>query len=591
MNGFHRLACLLAVSGVGLAALASACGGSGSATVGDGGTDGSPDVTTDSNGGDSHVGTDTGGDSPTEGSAGEGGSDGSGNDGPTAEGSTEGGGGEAGSEGGVEGGVEAGEAGPEAGVACTTPNAACSTAGEFCCAATGGDFCFTGDCCTNAQCSGTKPACESNNCTACDAVNGTVVVVDPKNGDDAIGFGSGTAGGTANGVCAFKTITYALAHLGTATTVNVLGTAHLGTTGAALNGETFPLAVPAGISVIGGTAPVPTIEVPTGTGNAGVGFLLATAGSVVQSFVLNGNSAGIHGVQASTGSTAATSIGSVEVTGMAAAGIRVDGTGKLTINAGTLAHNNGITGQTELSGLHVTDTGQAIITGGTAPIKFYLNGQDGILVDGGGSVNITGTPGTGITGNVLTQQNTGSGLVIHQTPPGAGSLAQNVVTGLVAVNNTLDGAQLFANSSVVVRGSVFLSNSNNGVHVDSTGTLTTQTFDVSKIDLGTDTTTNAGKNTFQAHGNNANTFAGVCLDIQAGKSQSLSAEGNIWVSSTNAVADCSAAKSTLTENGVGKTCLGAVDVGGNGLSAAVAATSNGIDVALCSCTAAGTSCQ
>ncbi|HEY8086470.1 MAG TPA: hypothetical protein VIF09_01455 [Polyangiaceae bacterium] len=547
MNGFHRLACLLAVSGVGLAALASACGGSGNATVNeDGGTDGSPDVTTDSNGGDVHVGNEGGGDSPTEGSAGEGGKDGSGNDGPTndgptAEGSTEGGG-EGGSEGGVEGGTEAGEAGPEAGV-------------------------------------------------TCDAVNGTAVVVDPKNGDDATGFGSGTAGGTANGVCAFKTITYALAHLGTAKTVNVLGTAHLGTKGAGFNGETFPLAVPAGVSVIGGTAPVPTIEVPTGTGNAGVGFLLATAGSVVQSFVLNGNSAGIHGVQASTGSTAATSIDAVEVTGMAAAGIRVDGTGILTIGAGTQVHNNGITGQTELSGLHVTDTGHAVITGGTAPIKFYLNGQDGILVDGAGSVHITGTPGTGITGNVLTEQNTGSGLVIHQTAPAAGSLTQNVVTGLVAVKNTLDGAQLFAGSNVVVRGSVFLSNSNSGVHVDSTGAAATQTFDVSKIDLGTDTTTNAGKNTFQAHGANANTFAGLCLDIQPAKSQSLNAEGNTWVSSTNAVADCSAAKSTLTENGVGKACLGAVDVGGTGLSAVVAATSNGVDVALCSCTATGTSCQ
>lgn len=361
-----------------------------------------------------------------------------------------------------------------------------------------------------------------------------------------------------------------------------------------MNGETFPLAVPAGITVTGATGNTPTIDVPGGSGNAGVGFLLATAGSVVQSFALVGSSVGIHGVLATNGSTAATSIGALDVSGMATAGIRVDGTGQLTITAGTQAHGNGVGGQTELSGLHVTGTGQAFITGGgagAAPIEFYSNGQDGILVDGGGSITLGGTAGTGLTGDVMTTLNAGSGLVIHQELPASGNPPLNTVGGLVSVSNTLDGAQLFAGSNAVVRSGVFLANAQNGVLVASTGAGSAQTFDVSNLDLGDDTNGNAGLNVLQDTGSNANALAGVCLDIRADEGQALAAQGNTWIDSGGTSVDCSAATGMLTESATGKTCSGGVDVGGGGLSGGVTLNANVVDVAMCSCTAIGTTCQ
>ncbi|HEY8086471.1 MAG TPA: hypothetical protein VIF09_01460 [Polyangiaceae bacterium] len=583
MSCFRPFACLLGVGSVGLAMVAAGCGGAGNVTISDdggGGGDGALDGTMDGkgsgdgSGGDGHPGTDgggkdgAGGDATVEGGSGEGGTDASeagkdatGGDGTTSEGSTEGGGVESGVEAGVESGPEAGvEAGPEAG-----PEAGVEA--------------------------GPEAGPEAG--VVCDAVNGTTLTVDPKNGQDVTGNGSGLSGGVATGSCAFKTITYALGHLGTATTVQVLATAHLGTTGAGLNGETFPLAVPAGITVTGASGNVPTIDVPGGSANAGVGFLLATAGSVVRSFALVGSSVGIHGVLATTGSTAATSIDAVDVSGMATAGIRVDGTGQLTINAGTQCHGNGVGGQTELSGLHVTGTGQAFITGGgagSAPIKFYSNGQDGILVDGAGSITLGGTA-AGLTGDVMTTLNAGSGLVIHQEVPASGNPPLNTVGGLVSVSNTLDGAELFANSNVLVRSSVFLANARNGVLVASTGTGAAQTFNVGNLDLGDDANGNAGLNTLQDQGSNANALAGVCLDIRADQGQSLAAAGNTWITSGGTVVDCSAATGMLTESATGKTCSGAVDVGGPGLSGGVSLNANAVNVAMCGCGLVGTTCQ
>lgn len=188
MSCFRPLACLLGVGSVGLAMVAAGCGGAGNVTISDdGGGDGALDGTADGNGsadgsgGDGHPGTDggskdasvdggkdgAGGDATVEGGPGEGGIDASeagkdatGTDGTTPESSTEGGGVEGGAEAGPEAGVEAGpeagvEAGPEAGV-------------------------------------------------VCDSVNGTAVTVDPKDGQDVAGNGSGTSGGVATGSCAFK---------------------------------------------------------------------------------------------------------------------------------------------------------------------------------------------------------------------------------------------------------------------------------------------------------------------------------------------------------------------------------------------------
>jgi hypothetical protein len=410
-------------------------------------------------------------------------------------------------------------------------------------------------------------------------------MVDPVNGIDATGSGSGKVGGQPNGVCAFKTITYALAHLGGATAVSVVPTGTVGTA----TGETFPLTVPAGVSVVGATSGTPTVMTVPAAGaavNSGVGFVLASDGSSVRNFAVGGGSTATHGVLATTGATLNTNIGPLEVHDFAAAGIRAEGSAQLTINAGTNAHNNGTTGA-ELSGLHVTGGAHVAIVGAaSAPIQFDGNGQSGILVDGLASVALTGTPGTGSTGSVVANNNTVDGLEIHQEGNG---IPANTITGLVAASNTQDGVRIFANSVASLRRSVLVGNGVNGVHIQSTGNGTAQTFDVSGIDLGADLATNKGGNVLQST-TTPNNGAGICLDIATGKAQTVKAQGNTWITSSGAI-DCSTTIGTLTE-GLTKSCLGGVDIGGTGLSLGTASAAwNGVNVNQCTCGGTGTVCN
>jgi hypothetical protein len=465
--------------------------------------------------------------------------------------------------------------------ACTTVGAACSSSGDICCPGTGGNACVTGNCCSDTQCSGTKPACNTitNTCAACDALGASPahVVVDPVNGKDVVGNGSGTVGGTvADGACAFKTITFALGNLGTATDVRVLPTGQVGT---ATNGEQFPLTVPAGVTIEGFGGPVTVNEVATGDGSVtGVAFTLSAAGSTLSNLIIDGGMTGVHGVRATTNSTLATNIVNVEVRNFTSAGIRVELSGKLTINSGTNAHNNGTAG-TEPCGLHVTGQAQAVITGGAVPIQFNQNTQHGILVDGDGTVTITGTPGTGTTGSVVANGNLVDGIEITQINP-----TLNTITGLVAAVNADDGARFYGPSSVQVRNSVFVGNENNGVNILPFGAGANQNS-VATMDLGT--ASSPGGNTFQSAAN-PNAFAGICLDIQANQSQTLQAQGNLWEGGDGGVLSCGVA--ALTEN-ANKGCANGKDIGGSGLSATVGATSNGIDVASCTCVSGGTTCK
>ncbi len=420
----------------------------------------------------------------------------------------------------------------------------------------------------------------------CDAPNGAFVVVDPVDGVDTATGGSDSAGGQPAGACAFKTITYALGHMGAATAVHVMGS----TISASANGETFPIVVPAQVTILGVGAVTVDVQAPSDAGtSAGDGFVLSSGGSVLSGLIIDGASVAVHGVLVRGGTTSTTSVDHVEIRNFTQAGIRVQGTGRLTINSGTNIHDNGLTGN-QLSGLRVTGTGHADIVGGADPIQFSNNGQDGILVDVQGSVTITGAPGAGATGSVVANNNTYNGIEIAQVV-GSGAPACSL-TGLVAASNTQDGALIWGGSAATVRASVFVGNGNSGVEIANLGASAAEN-DVSGIDLGTGNGGNAGHNVLQST-TLPNNLAGLCLNIALGRSQTLDARGNTWVSGGAAV-DCSSAAGALTESAVSgssRPCAGgARDIGGTGLSAVVVAgTANGVRVDQCTC-GASTTCR
>ena len=90
--------------------------------------------------------------------------------------------------------------------ACPTNGQACAAnAADFCC----GNRCVPGNCCDESQCMAGQ-ACVANSCTTCDAVAGNQYFVDPVNGSDRAGTGSGRAMGAALARCAFRTVAQAL---------------------------------------------------------------------------------------------------------------------------------------------------------------------------------------------------------------------------------------------------------------------------------------------------------------------------------------------------------------------------------------------
>jgi hypothetical protein len=411
-------------------------------------------------------------------------------------------------------------------------------------------------------------------------------VVDPLNGSDsANSTGTGTVGGQTDAICAFKTIGYALTHLGSATTVNVLTTGPVSVAG---NGETFPIAVTEANVTITGSGGTATVSVVTDT----TAFNMTATGATLTKLLIDGSSAaagasptpaGAHGIVVTSHTT---TISNVEVRNFTEAGIRVQG-GVATIGAGTNSHNNGIGGTVGLSGLHVTATGTAIVTGvsGGAAIQFNNNGQSGILVDTTGSVTLTGS---GRSGSVIAEHNSMDGLLIDQT---GAALPLNTITGLFAESNTRDGARFFAGSNVKVRSSVFIGNQI-GVDIESaTGGTAAANNNVSNIDLGTNTGSSPGLNVLQdsATPNNA---AGLCLDIAANSGQVLTAQGNTWASANSATnVDCSMTASALSEGAAGlagRGCAQGVDIGGTGLATGL--TPNGITVNMCTC-GGMTTCQ
>ena len=434
---------------------------------------------------------------------------------------------------------------------CAAPNTACSVnASDECCSVNGSDVCVAGNCCGNAQCSSATPACEGNVCTVCDAVGSPWVYnVDPVNGVNDTGTtGSGTAAGQANSVCAFKTITAAIAYILSQSTPPQAGTQIVvkgpSTVSLASSGETFPITVPQNVSITGGGTGV-TVNVTAGSS----GFVLNSAGSGVAALTLDGLShTAVNGVQAGSGSVS--TLTGVTVQNFFAEGILVNGSASLAITGGTQSMKNG-TSAVPSSGLHVTGTAIATISGGNngAPTAFSQNTLYGIQIDGSGSIGLTGAAGVAGVGTVVANTNASDNVFISQTvassppyPPTSN------VDGLVAYGSTAgNGLRIEGGSGLTLRNSYILGNALSGVRAETNSAGGGGANNFTRVDLGNAGTLPIqwGLNVVQDGGNgHPNQAVGICFAVTAGLALTLNAAGDIFSNTIN----CSTTASPLTKN-------------------------------------------
>jgi hypothetical protein len=396
---------------------------------------------------------------------------------------------------------------------------------------------------------------------ACDTPAAGVYYVDPANGSDTTN-GSGTAGGTVAGRCAFKTITFALTTIGTptaATAIHVLG---ISTVSA---GETFPLVIPANVTIdtMGGSV---TVALPaSATTNA---FTLAGAASGLTGLTIDGSAAAgsTSGVIVNTGAASTTFVNAVEVKGFGGPGIQVQGTASFTIDGGTSVHDNGTaTGTLKKSGLYVTGTAKvtASIAAGGAEVSFASNAGEGVLVDSNASVAFMGAPGTGGAGTLVMHDNATNGIRISATPAiGSGG---STLTGVVLWHNTGEGAELVAGATVTVRSSVALENGDNGILI-SPSTTVSLTNPVANIDLGS---AHDGMNVVQ-DATTGNSAAGICNGVTGTQlvPAALNAQGNTFDSHDCSISSSSAVVLTTNNCATGT----GVDVGIKGTYATISTT-------------------
>jgi hypothetical protein len=400
---------------------------------------------------------------------------------------------------------------------------------------------------------------------ACDSPATGIYYVDPVAGSDTTN-GSGTAGGAVAGRCAFKTITFALTTLGTptaATTIHVLGISTVS------EGETFPLVVPANVTIDSAGGAV-TVALPASSmTNA---FTLASPTSGLKGLTIDGSAAAgsTSGVVVNTGAAASTFVNAVEVKGFGGPGIQVQGSAAFTIDVGTSLHDNGTaTGTLKKSGLYVTGTASvtANIAAGGAAVSFASNAGEGVLVDMTATLAFTGVPdanaSTSGTGTIVMHDNATNGITIASTA-GIGGGA-TTLTGVVLWHNTLEGAAITAGASVTVRSSVVLDNADNGILV-SGGPAVVLTNPVSAIDLGS---AHDGMNIVQA-ATNGNGAAGICNGVtgSAAAPAALNAQGNTFSGH-----DCSLSASSAVILSRNNCATGSGnDVGVKGTNATVSTT-------------------
>jgi hypothetical protein len=430
----------------------------------------------------------------------------------------------------------------------------------------------------------------ANICTTCGPIDDVspVYYVDPVNGSDTAGTGSGlTIGNAAAADCALKTITRALAIIGAAneaTQIVVIGAA--GGVGLAA-GETYPITLPEKVSLTTESGPV-TVTVPDkvpgfvlSAANTSLSGALTAPLTITTTVSVTGTTVtgGTNGIQVLAGaSSTTTQISNLTVTGMAKEGIHV-GAGGVAIGPGVVSTLNGVAGTPALArqGLHVTGSGTAVIavSAGQPATQFNANTAHGILVDEGGSVQISGvvTDATTGTGTVETNGNAIAGLWIEQTP---GTPPTNTVTGLVSFGATAgNGVRVFGGSSLVLTQSALLGNAGNGIAIGTYVSGTTRNDSLALIDLGDATT--SGGNTLQAASPVSNAGVGICLDVAA-NTGALSAVGNTF---QGAVCATAATALQLDATGCASTAACTGGICDLGFKSAAEAVGNSFDVSEC----------
>ncbi len=424
----------------------------------------------------------------------------------------------------------------------------CTTAygGGYICDTASGS-CVQGNCHSNTDCTGDGGAlslCVNNTCTACSAVANGEYYVDPVNGSDSLGTGSDTAGSQTASVCAFKTITRALQAI--AASSFTTGNIHLLGDDPGSNGETFPLTIPTGFTVLG-AAPTTTVTVP-----ATQGFVLVGT-AAINALTIVGSATGTAGVTVGGTSGSNASLTSVTVSGFAVGdGVLVNQSGVVTINANvTLTLNQ--------NGLHVTDSGKAgsTVTSAATPVLFTANTGNGVLVDTTGSVDLEGTAGALGAGSIVASENALNGIFIQQTgTSGAQTLPTNKLLGVVTWHQAAGNGVSINTGSNVLMGASYAGANLVGVSINGS----TTNYDTSAIVLGTATA--FGHNILQSSASTdaglsaLNTSCGVHYGIPAAKGQTLYAAGNTWGS-----LDCSQS-GTPGQISYAVACAAGVDLAG-----------------------------
>lgn len=422
---------------------------------------------------------------------------------------------------------------------CTNNNHACAAnAGDFCCAGK----CVAGNCCADSDCDA-NPAfgptyfCRQNTCTRCDSVTTGNYLVDPVNGDDSMATGSGSAAGTATAGCSFRTLSRALAIIGTApaagTKITIVGSASgavaLRTTGTAPL-ETLPILVPANLTITTQTGPI-TLSL-AGGGGGRIGFQLTGDGANLTPAA--GAPLTIDG--ASHVSGAAITVSATGTVAIANVTIANTGDDAIQVTAGTVQLGAGVT----VSGAGTTASPQngLVVTGGTvninntstsAPTVLSGNSQYGIYVSVNGVLNITGA-NTATLHSVAVQSNAQGNVVFQPTAV----TTRSTIDGLYSSGSGGDGLRIAAGTNIRVRNSIFRNNTGNGIHIVARDPSATTLL--ANLDLGT--AASQGKNQLQsAATGSANLGAGLCVDFgaNAGTTDVLKAAGNSFANR-----DCSA---------------------------------------------------
>jgi hypothetical protein len=473
--------------------------------------------------------------------------------------------------------------------ACTANGTACAAnPTDFCC----GNRCVAGNCCADTDCVtnpafGVGYACKSNTCSQCAPASGNTYFVDPANGNDQTATGSGLSGTTATPSCAFKTITRAIAVIGSSAPPNtkLIVTGAVGQTRNLAAGDTLPITLPPNVILSTTTGPI-TILLPapapaTAVGNV-TGFRLVNAGSGIAGnpsapLTLDGvaHQSGIA-ILAAPAAGSAVTLSNVTIQNTGGHAINVTG-GTLNIGAGVVVTSAGTPAVTRDGLLVSGGIANVTVPAGQAQTSFSNNTLHGIEVSGLGSVNVTGVAGAPIpsnNGTVIAANNTTAGLRINQTV-GAANLALSTITGLVAWANNNYGARLFGGSKVKIRSSVFGANAIDGILVSNSGG-TAAGNDLTAINLGAvgDPGLNYLQTPLGALGTNLT--AGLCVGMSGGMGAlTLNAAGNELVSTAGAQVNCSTTAATVTK---AATCTTHNSIGG---ATAAAGTTVTIALSLC----------